>query len=73
MKVIVIVRTMGLMCEMKSMQGMTIQLNTEEAIFEKVKIEEIEEIRKYMINSIFLPIFYKYTWCLRNAMIQYKI
>lgn len=61
MKVIVIVRTMGLMCEMKSMQGMTIQLNTEEAIFEKVKIEEIEEIRKYMINSIFLPIFYKYT------------
>ena len=71
MKVIFIVRLMGLMCEMKSMQGMTRDLNTEEAIsniaqicgleleeiphcdtindvFEKVKVEEIEEIRKYM-------------------------
>lgn len=41
MKVIVIVRTIGLMREMKSMQGMTRELNTEESIFEKVKIEEI--------------------------------
>ena len=75
MKVIFIVRLMGLMCEMKSMQGMTRDLNTEEAIsniaqicgleleeiphcdtindvFEKVKVEEIEEIRKYMINRM---------------------
>ena len=75
MKVSFIVRLMGLMCEMKSMQGMTRDLNTEEAIsniaqicgleleeiphcdtindvFEKVKVEEIEEIRKYMINRM---------------------
>lgn len=75
MKVIFIVRLMGLMCEMKSMQGMTRELNTEEAIqnlaqmceleleeiphcdtindvFKKVKIEEIEEIRKYMIIKL---------------------
>ena len=32
MKVIFIVRLMGLMCEMKSMQGMTRELNTEDAI-----------------------------------------
>ncbi len=32
MKVIFIVRLMGLMCEMKSMQGMTRELNTEESI-----------------------------------------
>lgn len=75
MKVIFIVRLMGLMCEMKSMQGMTRELNTEESIqniaeiceleleeiphcdtindvFEKVKIEEIEKIRKYMITKL---------------------
>ena len=75
MKVIFIVRLMGLMCEMKSMQGMTRELNTEEAIqniaqicgleleeiphcdtindvFEKVKVEEIEKIRKYMITKL---------------------
>lgn len=75
MKVIFIVRLMGLMCEMKSMQGMTRELNTEEAIkniaqiceleleeiphcdtinnvFEQVKVSEIEEIRKYMINKL---------------------
>ena len=86
MKVIFIVRLMGLMCEMKSMQGMTRELNTEEAIqniaeicgleleeiphcdtindvFEKVKIEEIEKIRKYMITKL-----------IRGKMIQkYKI
>lgn len=86
MKVIFIVRLMGLMCEMKSMQGMTRELNTEEAIeniaeicgleleeiphcdtindvFEKVKVEEIERIRKYMITKI-----------IRGKMIQkYKI
>src|SRR5699024_1116823 len=75
MKVIFIVRVLGLMCEMKSMQGMTIELNTKESIkniaqicnleleespdsdtinevIEKVKVEEIEEIRKYMINKL---------------------
>lgn len=75
MKVIFIVRLLGLMCEMKSMQGMTRELNTEEAIkniaqiceleleeiphcdtinkvFEQVKVSEIEEIRKYMINRL---------------------
>lgn len=75
MKVIFIVRLMGLMCEMKSMQGMTRELNTEDAIrniaqicgleldeiphcdtindvFEKVKVEEIEKIRKYMITKL---------------------
>lgn len=86
MKVIFIVRLMGLMCEMKSMQGMTRELNTEEAIqniaeickleleeiphcdtindvFEKVKVEEIERIRKYMITKL-----------IRGKMIQkYKI
>lgn len=77
MKVIFIVRLMGLMCEMKSMQGMTRELNTEEAIeniaqicgleleeiphcdtindvFEKVKVEEIEKIRKYMITKLII-------------------
>lgn len=72
MKVIFIVRIMGLMCEIKSMNGITQEFNTEEAIaniaklcnleleeiphhdtindvFEKIKVEEIEEIRKYMI------------------------
>ena len=86
MKVIFIVRLMGLMCEIKSMQGMTRELNTEESIqniaeicgleleeiphcdtindvFEKVKVEEIEKIRKYMITRI-----------IRGKMIQkYKI
>lgn len=32
MKVIFVVRLIGFMCEMKSMQGMTRELNTEEAI-----------------------------------------
>ena len=67
MKVIFMVRLLGLMCEIKSMQGMTRELNTKESIeniaqicnleleeiphcdtindvFEKVKVEEIEEI-----------------------------
>lgn len=75
MKVIFIVRLMGLMSEMKSMQSMTRELNTEIAIqniakicgleleeiphcdtinnvFEKIKVEEIEEIRKYMITKL---------------------
>ena len=75
MKVICIVRLLGLMCEMKSMQGMTRELNTKESIeniaqicnleleeiphcdtindvFEKVEVEEIEEIRRYMINKL---------------------
>ena len=75
MKVIFIVRLMGLMCEIKSMQGMTRELNTKETIeniakicglkldeiphcdtindvFEKVKVEDIEKIRKYMIAKL---------------------
>ena len=75
MKVIFMLRLLGLMCEMKSMQGMTRELNTKESIeniaqicdleleeiphcdtindvFKKVKVEEIEEIRKYMINKL---------------------
>ena len=85
-KVIFIVRLMGLMCEIKSMQGLTREINTKEAIeniakicglrldeiphcdtinnvFEKVKIEELEKIRKYMINKM-----------IRNKMLErYKI
>lgn len=75
MKVIFIVRLLGLMCEIKSMHGMTRELNTKESIeniaqicgleleeiphcdtindvFEKVKVEEIEKIRKYMISKL---------------------
>ena len=86
MKVIFIVRLMGLMCEIKSMQGLTREINTKEAIeniakicgleldelphcdtinnvFEEVKIDELEEIRKYMINKM-----------IRNKMLErYKI
>ncbi len=86
MKVIFIVRLMGLMCEIKSMHELTNEFNTEEAIqnianicnlkleeiphcdtinnvFENVKVEEIEEIRKYMINRM-----------IRSKMIErYKI
>ena len=86
MKVIFIVRLMGLMCEIKSMQGLTRELNTKESIkniaqicwleleeiphcdtindvFENVKIEELEKIRKYMINKM-----------IRNKMLdRYKI
>ena len=72
MKVVFIVRLMGLMCEIKTMHEITRELNTKEAIeniaticgleleeiphcdtinniFKEVKVEEIEEIRKYMI------------------------
>lgn len=72
MKVIFIVRLMGLMCEIKTMNELTRELNTEEAIkniaqicglkleeiphcdtindvFKNIKVEEIEQIRKYMI------------------------
>ena len=75
MRVIFIVRLLGLMCEMKSMNGMSRELNTEESIqniveicgleleeiphcdtindvFKKVKAEEIEKIRRYMINKL---------------------
>ena len=75
MKVIFIVRLLGLINEMKSMHGMTRELNTKESIkniaqicnleleeiphcdtindvFEKIKVEEVEEIRKYMINKL---------------------
>ena len=86
MKVIFMVRLMGLMCEIKSMQGLTRELNTKETIkniaqicglkleeiphcdtindvFENIKIEELEEIRKYMINKM-----------IRNKMLdRYKI
>ena len=74
------------MCEIKSMQGLTRELNTKETIkniaqicglkleeiphcdtindvFENIKIEELEEIRKYMINKM-----------IRNKMLdRYKI
>ena len=72
MRVIFIVRLMGLMCEIKTMHGLTREFNTKEAInniakvcgleleeiphcdtinevFKKVKVEEVENIRKYMI------------------------
>ena len=86
MKVIFIVRLMGLMCEIKTMHGLTSELNTEEAIeniaqicgleleeiphcdtindvFKNIKVEEIEQIRKYMITRL-----------IRNKMIdKYKI
>ena len=86
MKVIFMVRLMGLMCEIKSMQGLTRELNTKETIkniaqicglkleeiphcdtindvFKNIKIEELEEIRKYMINKM-----------IRNKMLdRYKI
>lgn len=86
MKVIFIVRLMGLMCEIKTMHGLTSQLNTEEAIeniarisgleleeiphcdtindvFKNIKVEEIEQIRKYMITRL-----------IRNKMLdKYKI
>ena len=86
MKVIFLVRLLGLMCEMKTMHGMTRELDTEEAIkniaqicnlkleeiphcdtindvFKQVKVEEIEQIRKYMIVRM-----------IRNKMIEkYKI
>lgn len=75
MKVIFIVRLMGLMCEMKTMNELTRELNTEEAIkniaqicglkleeiphcdtindvFKNIKVEEIEQIRKYMIARL---------------------
>ena len=75
MKVIFIVRILRLMCEIKSMNEMTRELNTEEAIeniakicgleleeiphcdtinnvFEQVEVEEIEEIRKYIITRL---------------------
>lgn len=75
MKVIFMVRLLGLMSEMKSMHGMTSELNTKEAVenianicelsldeiphcdtindvFEKIEVQEIEEIRKYMIKKL---------------------
>ena len=74
MKVIFIVRLMALMCEIKSMHGMTRELKKKERIeniaqicdleleeiphcdtindvFERIKVEEIEEIRRYMKNK----------------------
>ena len=75
MKVIFIVRLLGLMCEIKSMNELSREFNTETTIkniakicgleldeiphhdtindvFETIKIEELEEIRKYMIKRI---------------------
>ena len=72
MKAIFMVRLLALMCEIKSMQEITREFNTEEAIeniasicglkleeiphcdtindvFKNIKVNEIEEIRKYMI------------------------
>ena len=75
MKVIFMVRLLALMCEIKSMQEITREFNTEEAIaniaqicgltldeiphcdtindvFRNVEVNEIEKIRKYMINKM---------------------
>ena len=75
MKVIFMVRLLGLMCEIKSMHGLTRELNTNEAIeniaqicgleldeiphcdtindvFENINVEEIKQIRRYMINRL---------------------
>jgi len=86
MKVIFMVRLLALMCEIKSMQEITREFNTEEAIeniaticgltldeiphcdtindvFRNVNVNEIEEIRKYMIVKM-----------IRNKMLsKYKI
>lgn len=56
MKVIFIVRLMGLMCEMKSMQGMTREMNTEESIKNIAQIcgLELDEIPHCdTINDVF--------------------
>lgn len=75
MKVIFIVRLLGLMCSIKSMNEMTREFNTKQAIeniakicgleleeiphcdtindvFEQIKVNEIEEIRKYIITKL---------------------
>ena len=75
MKVIFLVRLIGLMSGIQTMHGLTRELNTEEAIeniaqisgleldeiphcdtindvFKKIKFEEIEQIRKYMITRL---------------------
>ena len=56
MKVIFIVRLMGLMCEIKSMQGLTREINTKEAIENIAKIcgLELDEIPHCdTINDVF--------------------
>ena len=75
MKVIFLVRLIGLMSGIQTMHGLTRELNTEEAIeniaqisglkldeiphcdtindvFKNIKVEEIEQIRKYMITRL---------------------
>lgn len=75
MRVIFLVRLLGLICEIKSMNELSREFNTDEAIeniakicgieleeiphhdtindiFEKVEIEEIEKINKYIINRL---------------------
>lgn len=75
MRVIFLVRLIGLMCEIKSMNELSRELNTEEAIenvakicgieldeiphhdtindvFEKIEVEEIEKINKYIIKRM---------------------
>ena len=75
MKVIFIVRLLGLMCSIKSMNEMTSEFNTKQAVeniakicdleleeiphcdtindvFEQIKVNEIEEIRKYIITKL---------------------
>ncbi len=75
MKVIFIVRLLGLMCSIKSMNEMTSEFNTKQAVeniakicnleleeiphcdtindvFEQIKVNEIEEIRKYIITRL---------------------
>ena len=86
MKVIFIVRLIGLMCGIQTMNELTSDLNTEEAIeniaricgleldeiphcdtindvFKNINVEEMEQIRKYMIKRL-----------IRNKMLdKYKI
>lgn len=75
MRVIFLVRLLGLMCEIKSMNELSSDFNTDEAIenigkicgleleeiphhdtindvFEKVEVEEIEKINRYIINRM---------------------
>ncbi len=75
MKVIFMVRLLGLMCSIKSMNEMTSEFNTKQAVeniakicdleleeiphcdtindvFEQIKVNEIEEIRKYIITRL---------------------
>ena len=72
MKVIFMVRLIGLMCEMKSMHGMTRELNTDEAIENiakmcNLKLEEIPHCDT--INDVFKNIKVEELESIRKYMI----